>query len=88
MCDIKQNKIIHKSVEAFALALCDIWGPYSTSTYLGARYFLTSIDNFTRRTWIYLLNKKAPLVMHLNPLFHGKTPFGKKIKQMRNARIG
>lgn len=37
---------------------CDIWGPYRVPSYSGARYFLTIVDDFSRGTWIYLLNMK------------------------------
>lgn len=50
------------SKNPFDLIHCDIWGPYSQSTYDGKRYFLTTVDDCNRYTWIYMLkqNFEAP----------------------------
>ena len=38
----------------------DIFGPMQTpSIVLGCTYFLTFIDDFTRKTWIYFLKHKS-----------------------------
>ena len=42
----------------FDLLHIDAWGPFSTSTVEGYRYFLTIVDDHTRLTWIYLLRAK------------------------------
>ena len=36
-----------------------MWGPFSTCTVEGFRYFLTIVDNFSRCTWVYLLKNKS-----------------------------
>ncbi|MCH86495.1 peptide transporter PTR2, partial [Trifolium medium] len=36
----------------------DLWGPYSTPTLHGHKYFLTIVDDFSRYTWIMLLKGK------------------------------
>lgn len=47
------------SKSPFDLVHIDIWGPFSTPTHEGFRYFLTIVDDCTRVTWIYLLKDKA-----------------------------
>ena len=42
-----------KFVAPFDLIHCDIWRKYHTSFSNGAHYFLTSIDDYIRSTWIY-----------------------------------
>ena len=52
-----KNQISSKS--AFSLIHCDIWGPFSISSTQGARYFLTIVDDFSRCTWLYLMQSKC-----------------------------
>jgi hypothetical protein len=43
--------ISHSTSEnPFNLVHCDIWGPYSTASLKGARYFLTIVDDRTQIT--------------------------------------
>lgn len=50
------SSISTKSV--FELIHVDTWGPYKSPTYDGFRYFLTIVNDFSRRTWTYLLSTK------------------------------
>ncbi|XP_070006434.1 uncharacterized protein LOC142162157 [Nicotiana tabacum] len=68
LCDIcpkaRQTRIPfslsqNKSKRAFELIHVDTWGPYKEPTYNGFKYFLTSVDDFSRRTWIFLLSTKS-----------------------------
>lgn len=43
----------------FNLIHTDIWGPYKVTTKGKFRYFLTIVDDFSRMTWVYLLEKKS-----------------------------
>lgn len=47
-----------KTSAPFDLIHCDIWGPHRNPTHSGARYFLTIVDDFTRFTWVHLMNFK------------------------------
>ena len=38
---------------------CDIWGPHKTPTHFGKRFFLTIVDDYTRCTWLFLMNHKS-----------------------------
>lgn len=40
-------------------------GPYRTLTISRARYFLTIVDDYLRRVWIYLLNDKIEAPVQL-----------------------
>jgi len=35
-----------------------IYGPVSTRAYCGGKYFVTFIDDYSRKTWIYFLKTK------------------------------
>ena len=43
----------------FDLRHCDIWGPHRINSHFGARYFLTTVDNFTRYTWVHFMGFKS-----------------------------
>ncbi|XP_024021425.1 uncharacterized protein LOC21412662 [Morus notabilis] len=46
---------IKTSVSPFDLIHCDIWGKYHHVSLSGAHYFLTIVDDYTRCTWIFLM---------------------------------
>lgn len=37
---------------------CDLWGPAKTITHGGGKYFLSVIDDYSRRVWVYVLKTK------------------------------
>jgi len=43
----------------FELLHMDIWGPCSTTSMNGHKYFLTIVDDNTRYTWVFLMVSKA-----------------------------
>ena len=47
------------SLSCFDLIHADIWGPYSTSSLNGSRYFLSLVDDHSRCTWVYLMKHKS-----------------------------
>lgn len=48
----------HKSSAIGDLVHIDLWGPYKVTSRDGFRYFLTSVDDYTRAVWIYLIKTK------------------------------
>ena len=48
-----------KTKAPFELIHVDIWGSYHIPALNGARYFLTIVDDYSRCTWVYLLNTKS-----------------------------
>ncbi|XP_019257833.1 PREDICTED: uncharacterized protein LOC109236058 [Nicotiana attenuata] len=53
------------SKSIFELVHCDIWGPYRVPTHDGKRYFVTIVDDYSRFTWIFLLNCKSEAIVVL-----------------------
>ena len=43
----------------FELLHCDVLGPHKVPTHTGARFFLTIVDDFTRCTWVFLMQHKS-----------------------------
>jgi hypothetical protein len=54
----------------FYLLHMDIWGPYSTATLHGHKYFLTIVDDFSRFTWLVLLKGKREVASHIQHFIH------------------
>lgn len=51
-----------KSIKAKApleIVHSDLCGPMQTPSLAGSQYFLTFIDDFTRKTWVYFLKNKS-----------------------------
>ncbi|XP_075081677.1 uncharacterized protein LOC142166399 [Nicotiana tabacum] len=48
-----------KSKHIFELIHVDTCGPYKSNTYNGFRYFLTIVDDYSRRTWTFILIAKS-----------------------------
>lgn len=55
----------NKSTKVFYLIHCDVWGPYRMPSFLGARYFLTIVDDYSRSVWIFLMITKKETQSHL-----------------------
>ena len=55
---------VHVSNSCFDLIHVDIWGPYTTPSLNGSKYFLTIVDEFSRCTWTFLMSHKSN-VSHL-----------------------
>ena len=47
------------SLSCFDLIHVDIWGPYSTPSLNGSKYFLTLVDDHSKGTWVYLMKHKS-----------------------------
>ena len=37
----------------------DVWGPTPTTSYGGSSYFVSFIDDFSRKVWVYMLKRKS-----------------------------
>ncbi len=45
--------------EKLELVHTDVWGPASISSIRGKQYFVTFIDNHSRKVWVYFLRHKS-----------------------------
>jgi hypothetical protein len=60
----KQKRVIflrvgkEKKSERLELVHIDIWGPYQLSSLGISHYYVTFIDDATRKTWLYLIRQK------------------------------
>ncbi|GAU10233.1 hypothetical protein TSUD_417410 [Trifolium subterraneum] len=60
----KQHKVkfgvgVHKSSRPFEYVHSDLWGPASVPTHGGGSYFLSIIDDYSRRVWVHIIKNKS-----------------------------
>ena len=53
---------LNKSLNPFSCVHTDVWGPFSTPSVSGHRYFVSFIDDCTRVSWIYLMKSKSDVI--------------------------
>ena len=78
-----------RAKSVLGLILLDICGPMSVKALSGAEYFLTFIDDHSRKTWIYFLKIKDEVLCQFKEfktLVENMT--GKKIKVLRSDNGG
>ena len=67
----------------------DVCGPFRTTSLGGARYFVTFIDDFSRKTWIYFLTHKSQVLSKFQHLVKSlKTSTGQCIQTLRSDNGG
>jgi hypothetical protein len=79
------NKSESLSSAPFDLVHSDIWGPAPVPTEGGSRYFVIFLDDYSRYTWIYLLQHRSELTQ-IYQNFHQmvQTQFSRTIKIFRS----
>lgn len=55
---VKFSAAKHNTVNRIDYVHLDLWGPSRVQSLGGARYFMSIIDDFTRRVWVIVLNSK------------------------------
>lgn len=67
----------------FDLVHLDVWGPFSTDSVDGYKYFLTIVDDCTRVTWVYMLiNKSDVSIAFPEFIKHVKTQYDYVLKSI------
>ncbi|KAL3623657.1 hypothetical protein CASFOL_032473 [Castilleja foliolosa] len=81
---VKFESAVHNTNEVLEYIHSDLWGPSRVETLGGARYFLSIIDDCSRKVWIYLLKTKDEVFKTFKTW---KTlvelQSGKKVKKLR-----
>ena len=69
----------------FDLIHANIWGPYSTPSLNGSRYFLTLKDDYSRCTWVFLMKNKSDTSLLIQSFYNLiLTQFKTPIKVLRS----
>lgn len=75
----------YKPSQPFSLIHSDVWGPSNVPNISGSKWFVTFVDDHTRLTWAFLMEKKSE-VPSIFKSFHKliKTQFNAKIQVLRS----
>lgn len=49
----------HASTASLDYAHSDLWGPAPVNSMGGERYYMSIIDDYSRKTWLYVLKEKS-----------------------------
>jgi transposase InsO family protein len=81
---LKFSTGIHRTSGTMDYIHSDLWGPSQVPLKGGARYFVTFIDDYSRKVWVYFLRKKSDVFVTFK---QWKTlienQIGKKIKRLK-----
>uniref|UniRef100_A0A2N9GKI3 Integrase catalytic domain-containing protein n=1 Tax=Fagus sylvatica TaxID=28930 RepID=A0A2N9GKI3_FAGSY len=58
-CRVRFKTATHKTKGILDYVHSDIWGPVRTPSKGGAQYFMSFIDDYSRKTWVYFLKNKS-----------------------------
>ena len=71
----------HESTEILQLVHSDIAGPFRVQSLGGAKYFVTFIDDFSRKTWVYFMTSKDQVFEKFKLFLHESERLsGKKLR--------
>ena len=54
----------HVSMRPLDVIHSDVWGPSKTATISGCRFYVTFIDDHTRKVWVYFMKEKSEVFSH------------------------
>lgn len=74
-----------KTSAPFELLRIDIWGKYKVPTCCGHQYFLTTVDDYSRVTWVLLLTNKSEVYHRFKKFcYWSLEPFSISIKGIKS----
>ncbi|KAH9656595.1 hypothetical protein KPL70_022738 [Citrus sinensis] len=86
---VKFGTTNHDTREILEYVHSDVWGPTKTASIGGSHYFVTFIDDFSRRVWVYTMRAKDEVLeifMKWKKLVETQT--SRKIKVLRSDNGG
>ena len=73
-----------KKSQKLELVHTDVWGPTQVQYLGGSHYYVTSIDDVTRKTWVYCIRQKYDVFSTFNKWkYLVENEIGKKLKCIR-----
>jgi len=77
------------SKRVFDVVHSDVWGPTKTALMGGCRYYVSFIDDHTRRVWVYFMKEKSEVFTHFqNFRTLAKKQTGLQVKCLRSNGRG
>jgi hypothetical protein len=75
---------MHKTTKVLEYIHIDLWGPATNPTMGGNRYFMSIIDDYSCKVWVYLLKDKTETFKFFKIWkLQVETQTGKKVKYLR-----
>ena len=79
----------HESTKILQLVHSDVVGPFRVRSLGGEKYFVTFINDFSRKTWIYFISSKDQVFEKFKLFLHEfEHMFGKKLRILRTDNGG
>lgn len=75
---MKFTRGIHITFRNFEYVHLELWGPSKNTTHSGGRYFMSIVDDFSRRVWVFVLKTKDEALINVT-----KNKQEKKLKYVR-----
>ena len=60
----------HRSTKILKLVYSDVCGPFKVNSIGGARYFVTFIDDYSRKTWVNFISQKSQVLDKFRHFVH------------------
>ena len=82
---VKFGTAIHNTKGILDYIHTDVWGPTKTTSLGGKHYFVTFVDDFSRRVWVYTMKSKDEVFetfLVWKKMVENQT--GRKIKVLRS----
>ena len=77
-------KVVHETQNHLDYIHFNLWGPSQVLSLGGARYFLTIIDDYSRKVWIYFLKNKSETFLKFKEWkILVETQVSRKVKKLR-----
>ena len=79
----------HHTSKPLELVHSDVCGPFRVNSLGGCRYFVTFIDDFSKRIWIYFIKNKSEVLSKFQHFVHLlKTMTGRTVQALRTDNGG
>ncbi|KAH9684587.1 hypothetical protein KPL70_013604 [Citrus sinensis] len=86
---VKFGTANHDTREILEYVHSDVWGPTKTASIGGSHYFVTFVDDFSRRVWVYTMRAKDEVLeIFVKWKKLVETQVGRKIKVLRSDNRG
>ncbi|CAL2233267.1 unnamed protein product [Prunus armeniaca] len=86
---VKFGITIHHTKDILDYVYTNIWGPSKNASWGGSHYFVTFVDDFSRRIWVYTMkHKDEVLKIFLKWKMMIEMQSGRKIKTLRSDNDG
>ena len=82
---VKFGSTIHNMKGILNYVHSDVWGPTKVASLGGMHYFVTFLDDYSRKVWVYLMKRKNEVLdAFLKWKKMVETQTGRKVKRLRS----